>query len=203
MPALSHGHRRAVPEPPDQPVRRVGQVHAREALDDVRDADAPRFDLLVCGRALVDVADVLEAGATIEADATKLGARLRKALSQGPLVALDGANVIDPRLIAFLVRRDGSCAASRGEGDQRAVALRLVPELADAIPEQAEDLRTVAETLMAAGLIAPFDEKEFPAYMDKLRRSLPYWIHAVTDTVTRQLSLSSTRIKIFPGFKSP
>lgn len=145
---------------------------------------------LVAGTPVVlsgpDATEQTWAGATIEADATKLGARLRKALSQGPLVALDGANVIDPRLIAFLVRRDGSCAASRGEGDQRAVALRLVPELADAIPEQAEDLRTVAETLMAAGLIAPFDEKEFPAYMDKLRRSLPYWIHAVTDTVTRQ-----------------
>ena len=87
---------------------------------------------LVAGTPVVlsgpDATEQTWAGATIEADATKLGARLRKALSQGPLVALDGANVIDPRLIAFLVRHDGSCAASRGEGDQRAVALRLAPD---------------------------------------------------------------------------
>ncbi|MFM9917702.1 MAG: CDP-alcohol phosphatidyltransferase family protein [Rhizobacter sp.] len=125
-------------------------------------------------------------GAELEADNTKLGSRLRNALAQGPLVALDGANVIDPRLIAFLARRAGSCAAARGEGAQRAVALRLEPELAGAIPPDADNLCAVADALIAAGRIALLDEQEFPAYMDKLRRSLPYWIHAVIDATTRQ-----------------
>ncbi|MDO9314980.1 MAG: CDP-alcohol phosphatidyltransferase family protein [Burkholderiaceae bacterium] len=125
-------------------------------------------------------------GARLDADNTKLGSRLRKALAEGPLVALDGANVIDPRLIAFLVRRAGSCAAARGEGAQRAVALRLEPELADAIPPDADNLSAVADALIAAGRIGLLDEQEFPAYMDKLRRSLPYWIHAVNDAATRR-----------------
>jgi phosphatidylglycerophosphate synthase len=125
-------------------------------------------------------------GAQVDASTARLGSRLRLALAQGPLVALDGANVIDPRLIAFLVRGKQSGLAERGEGAQRAVALRLDPELADAIPPEAESLCDVADALLAAGRIAPIDEQEFPAYMDKLRRTLPYWIHAVDDAATRR-----------------
>lgn len=125
-------------------------------------------------------------GAQIDTDARRLGARLRQALLHGPLVALDGANVIDPRLIAFLVRGSKSGVAERGDGSQRAVALRLHPELADAIPLEAENLRAVADALIAAGRIAPIDEQEFPAYMDKLRRSLPYWIYGVDSADTRR-----------------
>lgn len=124
-------------------------------------------------------------GALIEADTAKLGTRLRKALASGPLVVLDGANVIDPRLIEFLLRGGRSCVAARGEGGQRAVALRLEPALADAIPPEAETLRSVADALIAAGRLASLDENEFPAYMNKLRRSLPYWIYAVNDAATR------------------
>ena len=125
-------------------------------------------------------------GARIDTDSAKLGHRLRLALAQGPLVALDSANLIDPRLIAFLVRSARSGVASRGTGGQRAVALRLEPELAEAIPADADNLRAVADALIAAGRIAPIDEAEFPAYIDKLRRTLPYWIYAVDDAATRQ-----------------
>ncbi|MDL2336799.1 MAG: CDP-alcohol phosphatidyltransferase family protein [Pseudomonadota bacterium] len=125
-------------------------------------------------------------GATIESDALPLGTRLGRALAGGPLVALDGANVIDPRLIAFLVRGASSCVAARGEGEQRAAALRLTPELAGAIPPDADNLRAVADALIAAGRIAPLDEQAFPAYMDKLRRTLPYWIYTVDDASTRK-----------------
>ena len=125
-------------------------------------------------------------GAALRADAGKLGGRLRLALADGPLVALDGANVIDPRLIKFLLRASGSCLAARGEGAQRAVALRLAPDLREAIPADADTLLEVADALSAAGLIAPLDEREFPAFIDKLRRSLPYWIYAVNDAATRR-----------------
>lgn len=125
-------------------------------------------------------------GAASDPATAPLGTRLRQALSAGPLVALDGGNAVDPRLIRFLLRREAPCLAERGEGAQRAVALVLVPALADAIPPQAQDLRAVADALQAAGRIAPLDEAQFPAYVDKLRRSLPYWIHAVDSPATRR-----------------
>ncbi|GAB3663719.1 CDP-alcohol phosphatidyltransferase family protein [Ramlibacter alkalitolerans] len=126
------------------------------------------------------------AGASNEPDTAPLGTRLRRALAAGPLLALDGGNAVDPRLIRFLLRRNAPCVAARGEAAQRAVALVLEPALADAIPPQAPDLRAVADALLAAGRIAPLDEAEFPAYVDKLRRSLPYWIHAVDGAPARR-----------------
>ena len=119
-------------------------------------------------------------GARIEVTKTPLGSRLRQALANGPLVALDGANVVDPRLIAFLVSgTTRACVATRGEGANRAVALRLQPDAAASIPPDALTLSEVADALIAAGCIAVLDEAEFPSYMNKLRRSLPYWLYAV------------------------
>ena len=127
-------------------------------------------------------------GATIDTDTTPLGSRLRRALAEGPLVALDGSNVIDPRLIDFLSAADNapSCLAARGEGHQRAVALLLQPDLLDAIPADAKTLCEVADALIAAARIEPLDEAKFPAYINKLRRTLPYWLHAVHDADARQ-----------------
>jgi phosphatidylglycerophosphate synthase len=56
----------------------------------------------------------------------------------------------------------------------------------EAIPASADRLVDVADALMAAGRIAPLDEREFPAFIDKLRRTLPYWIYAVNDAATRR-----------------
>lgn len=127
-------------------------------------------------------------GATITADNAPLGTRLRRALADGPLVALDGSNVLDPRLIDYLSNAadSPSCLAARGEGPQRAVALLLQPDALDAIPPEAKSLCEVADALVAAQRIAPLDEAQFPAYINKLRRSLPYWIYAVDNATTRQ-----------------
>lgn len=126
--------------------------------------------------------------AAIDADTAPLGSRLRLALADGPLVALDGSNVIDPRLINFLSATDdaASCLAARGDGNQRAVALLLQPDLLDAIPADAENLCEVADALVAAARIEPLDEATFPAYVNKLRRTLPYWLHAVCDADARK-----------------
>ena len=124
--------------------------------------------------------------AVANVDASALGSRLRKALADGPLVALDGGNVVDPRLVDVLSTEGRACVAERGEGDQRAVALRLTPDLADAIPADATTLCAVADALLQAGHIDRLSEAEFPAYVNKLRRSLPYWIYAVNDTATRR-----------------
>lgn len=129
------------------------------------------------------------AGAVIDDSAKEpVGARLRRALAgqQGILVAIDGANVIDPRLIRHLGELAHACVASRGEGPRRAVALALDASVIDAIPADARDLRAVADALLASGRAVPLDERKFPAYIDKLRRSLPYWIHAVDSADTRR-----------------
>ena len=127
-------------------------------------------------------------GAALDASPDALGTRLRRALSvaQGTLVALDGANVIDPRLIGFLGRDGRPAIAVRGEGATRAVALALDATLADAIPESATSLREVADALLASGRVTTLDESRFPAYIDKLRRTLPYWIHEVDGPQTRR-----------------
>jgi phosphatidylglycerophosphate synthase len=126
-------------------------------------------------------------GAHIDASPSPLGTRLRRALleSTGPLVAVDGAHVTDPRLIRFLASSK-SCVASRGEGSRRATALALDRSVADAIPTGAASLQEVADALVASGRIAPLDERAFPAYIDKLRRSLPWWQYVVEDSATRK-----------------
>jgi phosphatidylglycerophosphate synthase len=127
-------------------------------------------------------------GARIDAGTAPLGTRLRRALAgaSGAVVAIDGANAIDPRLFQVLGDAPRSCVASRGEGARRAVALSLQPALADAISVDATDLGAVADALLAAGRIEPLDERAFPTYIDKLRRSLPYWLYVVDDAATRR-----------------
>ena len=48
-----------------------------------------------------------------------------------------------------------------------------------------DHLGAIADALLAAGLIGPLDEQAFPAYMDKLRRSLPYWLYRIDDDGAR------------------
>lgn len=120
--------------------------------------------------------------------ALPLGMRMRRALAASTrmLVVLDGAKLIDPRLIRFLGTASRPCVAERGEGARRAVALCLDPALADSIPADAEDLVAVADALLAAGRIEHLDERAFPAYIDKLRRSLPFWMYTVEDAESRR-----------------
>jgi phosphatidylglycerophosphate synthase len=119
--------------------------------------------------------------------AVPLGERLRHALASaaGPLVVLDATHLTDPRLIRFLATTR-PCVAARGEGAQRACALNLNRSLVDAIPPQATSLQAVADALLDAGRIDILDERTFPAYVDKLRRSLPWWQYVVEDEASRK-----------------
>jgi phosphatidylglycerophosphate synthase len=125
-------------------------------------------------------------GASIDTGRSPLGARLRRSLAacKGTLVVLDGANVTDPRLIRFLAT-SSACVASSSDGSRRAVALSLDRTLVEAIPAEAGSIGEVADALLSAGRIAPLDERAFPAYVDKLRRSLSWWQYAVEDPATR------------------
>lgn len=145
---------------------------------------------LGAGEVIVSGAEATPAswpGARIDPDSAPLGTRLRRALGAGAgaLVALDAAHLTDPRLIRFLAA-SGPCVASRGEGTRRATALKLDRSLADAIPEQAASLGEVADALLASGRIKRLEERDFPAYIDKLRRSLPWWQYVVEDHATRR-----------------
>lgn len=159
--------------PPLERLRRtIGKLPANDQVTLAGDASA-RWD-----------------GATLDAFGDEpLGTRLRRALAgeSSTLVAIDGANVIDPRLIRHLGELTQATVAARGTGSRRAVALALDASVADAIPPDAGDLHAVADALLTAGRARPLDEQRFPAYIDKLRRSLPYWIHAVDSVETRRV----------------
>jgi phosphatidylglycerophosphate synthase len=126
------------------------------------------------------------AGAARDDMQAPLGQRLRAALRQhAALVVLDGAAVTDPRLLRFLQSSAGSLVARRGEGAATVVALRLQQECIDHIDPAATDAAQVAAGLLAGGHAALLDENRFPAYVDKLRRVVPYWLFRVDDAATR------------------
>ncbi len=135
--------------------------------------------------------------ARVDAASGSLGARLRAALEQcEALVVLDVATVIDPRLIRYLHALPHAVLAQRQEGGELALAMRLTRVTAPYIPDSARDLAEVARHLQAAGRLPALDEQDFPAYIDKLRRVVPYWIFRVVDrkvrrTVERRLFLDN------------
>lgn len=126
--------------------------------------------------------------ASLASGSQPLGLRLRLALqAEGTaLVVVDAADAVDPRLLTYLCGPAEACVASRGSGDLRAVVLKLRPEHAAAIPSDAADLRAVADALLAAGIIEPLRDEQFPSFIANLRRSLPYWLFAVPDAQTRR-----------------
>jgi hypothetical protein len=136
-------------------------------------------------------------GARLDDSSEPLGMRLRQALQQhGTLVVLDGNTVIDPRLIRYLHGADRVLVAQRGEGAACVAALRLTRESAAFIAADAASLAQVAAQLLAAGHAALLDDATFPAYIDKLRRTVAYWLFAVNDaksryTVERRLFLDN------------
>jgi len=146
-----------------------------------------RADITLSGAAAADAR--WEGPVRRDPDPAPLGERLRRLLAQasGPVVVLDAAAIVDPRLLDYLAKDASGVVAERGEGARRAVVLRLSAAQADAIPAAATDLRDVADALLAAGRIQPLDERGFPAYINKLRRSLPYWIHRVDDADQRRV----------------
>lgn len=125
-------------------------------------------------------------GARVEPDPAPLGERLRRALAAGPLVVLDGGNVVDPRLIKYLRTLQRPTVAARAAGGERAVAMYLDASAIPAIAADATDLVVIADALLAAGAAQPVDEQAFPTFIHKLRRSLPYWIHRVESPQKRR-----------------
>lgn len=110
-----------------------------------------------------------------------LGRRLAAAAGDGPLLALDGATVIDPRLLQAMAAAPGATAAFGGTGAERAVVLRLEPGIADAIDPAAGSVLQAAEALGAAGTVGELPPDAVPSFIVKLRRSVDHWLFAVPD----------------------
>lgn len=102
--------------------------------------------------------------------------RLLRALAEGEtLIATDAATLADARLYRYLADHDGSCAAR----ENRAVIARIEP---------GDGARLLAAPTLDAA-IAPLPEvrqEDFPAFVVKLRRSLPFYLFAVTNDAERK-----------------
>ena len=126
-------------------------------------------------------------GATIDPAPGALGGRLSLALRQhGSLVVLDGASVIDPRLLQYLASATDNLIARRGEAETAVVAMRLGADCADGIDAQSTSMVVLAQRTIDLRLACQVDEQAFPAYIDKLRRVLPYWLFRVDDSAARR-----------------
>jgi phosphatidylglycerophosphate synthase len=122
-----------------------------------------------------------------DASTLPLGQRLRIALQTSlRVVALDAATIVDPRLLRYFLNGASVSIAERTDGESRAVVLCMEAAMLDAIPADAATIVEVADALRAAGRIQVLNDDEFPAYVDKLRRSLPFWIYQVRDHAARQ-----------------
>ncbi len=125
-------------------------------------------------------------GAQADCSSEPLGARLRRALAgHAALIAIDGTNAVDPRLFRFNSTADSWIAERGGQGG-RAVALKLNSSSAPSVPPDAHDLPAVADALRAYGAVPILEEREFPSYIDKLRRSIPFWLYPLNDAKSRR-----------------
>ncbi|MBI2253848.1 MAG: CDP-alcohol phosphatidyltransferase family protein [Proteobacteria bacterium] len=102
--------------------------------------------------------------------------RLKEALAAGePLIVTDAATLADARLYSFLAERPGSCAVRAN----KAAIGRIEPD--DAV--QLLD----APTLDAVTARLPeIRQQDFPAFVAKLRRSLPFYLFSVTTQAERK-----------------
>lgn len=102
--------------------------------------------------------------------------RLGRALADGEaLIATDAATLADARLYRFLAERTGSCAAR----ENRAVIARIEPD---------DAARLLAALTLDAAIshLPEVRQEDFPSFVVKLRRALPYYLFAVTNDAERR-----------------
>lgn len=112
--------------------------------------------------------------------AQRLGAVLGTA--QAPVVALEAGALVDPRLVAHLGAAGAALVARGGTDGEETAALRLLPGMA--VPD-AGDLRGLADALLADGTAAELRDADFPGFVVKLRRTVPFYLYAPRDAAAR------------------
>ncbi len=98
------------------------------------------------------------------------GERLRRALEAGEvLIVTDAATLADARLYDYLGNRTGSGAARANKG-----AIGRIE------PSDASQVLSAPTVDAAMGQLPEVRQEDFPAFVAKLRRSLPFYLFAVT-----------------------
>lgn len=156
-----------------------------------RHLKAARHQKLTLSEVIVDVGDgavptwlddprlgcpVRVVAGAANAGAGNAGERLQRALAEGEtLLVSDAATLADARLYRYLADRTGSCAV-------------LANKAAIARVEGADAARILsAPTVDAAiGHLPEVSQDDFPAFVPKLRRSLPYYLFSVTNAAERK-----------------
>jgi phosphatidylglycerophosphate synthase len=112
----------------------------------------------------------------IESGPGNAGDRLKRALSSGEILQVtDAASLADARLYRYLADRAGSCAIRAN----KAAIGRVMPG----------DVQNIlsAPTLDAAiGHLEEVTQEQFPSFVAKLRRDLPYYLFSVTNPAERK-----------------
>lgn len=114
-------------------------------------------------------------------DSGPLAARLSAYLAAGadPVLALDGAAVIDHRLPPLLIRNT-TPACFIGDGS---AILRLTPETPP--PAEAATLLQAAEAMLASGAIREVGAEELPDFVVNLRRNVPFTLEIMRSGAER------------------
>jgi phosphatidylglycerophosphate synthase len=112
------------------------------------------------------------------------GARLQNYLAgagEEPVLVLDGASLVDDRLIALLAGQPAGLCAVDGEGEERTAVLLTSSAAAGALSRESRDVPEIAEGLLAAGLLRLIAQTEFPSFIKHLRRDLPFYLQRLPD----------------------
>jgi phosphatidylglycerophosphate synthase len=119
----------------------------------------------------------------VSTEAGAAGDRLLRDLagSTGPVLVLDGRDVVDPRVIAHLAAGAAPRAVALPEGAR--LALVRAEDLA--LAAGAADVDAVVDRLRAAGRVADFDAQGLPGFVVNLRREVPAYGYRLTDEAAR------------------
>ena len=97
-------------------------------------------------------------------------------------MAISAQTVVDQRLFEFAAGHESGFAAFDGT----AAALVIDPQqIASNLPE-AGSLDELARVLVASGTVRSLEQSDFPSYIRRLRRNLPFWLLAVRNDADRQ-----------------
>lgn len=118
-------------------------------------------------------------------DTGPLGGRLAAYLkrSDGPVLVLDGAAVIDARLFPELLQDETPACFLGGAGTGGTAVLRLDQTTLPAA--DATSLHSMAQDMLAAGTIREITANEMPDFIGTLRRNVPFLLERMKDDTHR------------------
>lgn len=128
-----------------------------------------------------DVATQAKHGCRVIQEAGPAGERLAAYLTSGdtPVLAIDGAAIVDHRLLPLLMEADDPACFVAGKGEKRASLLRLAPDSVP--PHGAHTVLDIADAMMNDGDLRRINAKELPDFVVNLRRNVPFTLERIAD----------------------